>query len=65
MIYLYDVTRIDDLKEKFSNYEIIDFSRILPFDMSNLVDLEKLCDEMEDSARYIIDLSSLMYSNEF
>lgn len=65
MIYLYDVTRIDDLKEEFSNFEIIDFSRILPFDMSNLVDLEKLCDEMEDSARYIIDLSSLLYSNEF
>ena len=27
MIYLYDVTRIDDLKEKFSNYEIIDFTK--------------------------------------
>ena len=65
MIYLYDVTRIDDLKEQFSNFEIIDFSRILPFDMSNLVDLEKIYYEMEDPARYIIDLSSLMYSNEF
>lgn len=65
MIYLYDVTRIDELKEQFSNFEIIDFSRILPFDMNNLVDLKKICDEMEDSTKYIIDISSLMYSNEF
>ena len=60
MIYLYDPTRIDDLKANFSENKKIDITHILSHDFTNLVELEDICSEVYPFNNLVIDLSALM-----
>ncbi len=60
MIYLYDPTRIDDLKANFSENKKIDITHILSHDFTNLVELEDICSERYPFNNLVIDLSALM-----
>lgn len=60
MIYLYDPTRIDDLKANFSENKKIDITHILSYDFTNLVELEDICSEVYPFNNLVIDLSALM-----
>lgn len=60
MIYLYDPTRIDDLKANFSENKKIDITHILSHDFTNLVELEDICSEVYPFNNLVIDLSDLM-----
>lgn len=60
MIYLYDQTRIDDLKANFSENKKIDITHILSHDFTNLVELEDICSEVYPFNNLVIDLSALM-----
>lgn len=60
MIYLYDPTRIDDLKANFSENKKIDITHILSHDFTNLVELEDICSEGYPFNNLVIDLSALM-----
>lgn len=65
MIYLYDVTRIDDLKEHFLGSKKIDVTRILSYDFTNLSEIEDICEEIDAVDGLIIDLSALMNLNAY
>ena len=56
MIYLYDVTRIDDLKEHFLESKRIDITRILSYDFTNLSEIEDICEEIDAVDGLVIDL---------
>lgn len=60
MIYLYDPTRIDDLKANFSENKKIDITHILSHDFTNLVEIEDICSEVYPFNNLVIDLSALM-----
>lgn len=65
MIYLYDVTRIDDLKEHFLESKKIDITRILSYDFTNLSEIEDICEEIDAVDGLVIDLSALMNLNAY
>ena len=65
MIYLYDVTRIDDLKEHFLESKRIDITRILSYDFTNLSEIEDICEELDAVDGLVIDLSALMNLNVY
>lgn len=65
MIYLYDVTRIDDLKEHFLESKRIDITRILSYDFTNLSEIEDICEEIDAVDGLVIDLSALMNLNAY
>ena len=65
MIYLYDVTRIDDLKEHFLGSKRIDITRILSYDFTNLSEIEDICEEIDAVDGLVIDLSALMNLNAY
>ena len=57
MIYLYDVTRIDDLKEHFLESKRIDITRILSYDFTNLSEIEDICEEIRaEAVKYSDDI---------
>lgn len=60
MIYLYDPTRIDDLKANFLENKKIDITHILSHNFTNLVELEDICSELYPFNNLVIDLSALM-----
>lgn len=65
MIYLYDVTRIDDLKEHFLESKRIDITRILSYDFTNLSEIEDICEEIDAVDGLVIDLSASMNLNAY
>ena len=65
MIYLYDVTRIDDLKEHFLESQKIDITRILSYDFTNLSEIEDICEKIDAVDGLVIDLSALMNLNVY
>lgn len=60
MIYLYDSTRIESLKESFMEINKIDITLILSYDFTNLSELEYICREIDNADELVIDLSALM-----
>lgn len=65
MIYLYDLTRIDDLKAHLSENKKIDVTTILSYDFSNMSELEEICNEIGLSDNLVVDLSALMNTSVF
>lgn len=65
MIYLYDSTRIDDLKEHFLESKRIDVTRLLSYDYTNLSEIEAKYKEIDAVNGLVIDLSALMNLNAY
>ncbi|HEL2323252.1 AAA family ATPase [Streptococcus suis] len=65
MIYLYDSTRIDDLKEHFLESKRIDVTRLLSYDYTNLSEIEAIYKEIDAVNGLVIDLSALMNLNAY
>lgn len=65
MIYLYDSTRIDDLKEHFLESKRIDVTRLLSYDYTNLSEIEARYKEIDAVNGLVIDLSALMNLNAY
>lgn len=67
MIYLYDVTRIEDLKEHFLDMKKIDITYILSYDFYNVSEseIEGICEEIDTENGLVIDISSLMNLNAY
>lgn len=65
MIYLYDPTRIDELKEYFSDNKKIDVTKILSYDFTNLTEMEDTCRKSDTMGGIVIDLSALMNLNAY
>lgn len=65
MIYLYDLTRIDELKVYFSKNKKRDITHILSRDFTKFVELEKICNEEYSEDSMVIDLSALMNLNVY
>lgn len=65
MIYLYDSTRIDDLKEHFLESKRIDVTRLLSYDYTNLSEIEAIYKEIDAVNELVIDLSALMNLNAY
>ncbi|MDG3131621.1 AAA family ATPase [Streptococcus suis] len=65
MIYLYDSTRIDDLKEHFSESKRIDITHILSYDFTYFSEIEDICKEIDVVNELVIDLSALMNLNAY
>ena len=65
MIYLYDSTRIDDLKEQFSESKRVDITLILSYSLNNYREIEGICNEIDISGDSVIDLSALMKTDNY